>query len=226
MENKEFLIDCYNQFIEKLKNENVDPVYINDVKSLFLNINVRDVGQLYVEVGPMFSSKTTRATITASNYAVFNKKTLYVNFENDNRDTTGGDNKKFSCHNPSLIYLNDSVDTIKVKELENISEEYDCYILDECQFYSDLYEICLKLINLKKIIHVYGLCGTFNKQLFGEIYRLLPISDSFVKINSKCSLCNYNNDAPFTKRLTNSEEIISIGGDNEYMSTCRFHHSN
>lgn len=78
--------------------------------------------------------------------------------------------------------------------------------------------------------------GDSNRQKWGEILDLIPLSDSAEKMSATCEYClqelkqiNFKGNvdtikAPFTKRLVESKEQKFVGGKNEYVPVCRYHY--
>lgn len=185
------------------------------------------VGYLKVRCGPMFSKKSTFALNDACDQSTFGKTVLFVNHAFDIREIDGGDGETFSSHNDLLTKLPDKVDGIKLNNLSDLKDNYnnyDCYVIDEAQFFNDLRDTILWLLQHGKYIYVYSLDGDSNMNPFGQVHMLLSLADDFKKILAKCERCNYEKDAPFTKKITrekSSDGNILIGGSNEYSARCR-----
>lgn len=88
--------------------------------------------------------------------------------------------------------------------------EYDVVAIDEGQFYPDIVEFCEDLANLGVIVMVAALDGTFQRKPFGNIINLLPVAEKVTKLTAVCVYCS--NEASFTQRVIESEEIELIGG--------------
>ena len=56
---------------------------------------------------------------------------------------------------------------------------------------------------------------------FGDILDLIPIADNINFLKSICNKCNSIKEAPFTMRITNNTEQISVGSNEEYLAVCR-----
>lgn len=111
--------------------------------------------------------------------------------------------------------------------------------IDEVQFF-ELEDLVLTVklwISLGKHIICSGLDGDSNMNTFGHIAALLPISDSFIKLNAICDVCKMHlsiagekitplnqTPAPFTKKIIQNDDLIDIGGSDKYLSVCRKHH--
>jgi thymidine kinase len=116
---------------------------------------------------------------------------------------------------------NDMIDCIKIKnlyDLDNISD-YDTFLIDEAQFFSDLYTFVLELCEThNKNVYVYGLDGDSDRTTFGEIYKLYSVCDSIKKLYATCFDCKKDN-ACFSYRLSEKKEQILIS--NDYIPLCR-----
>lgn len=111
---------------------------------------------------------------------------------------------------------------LKTSSLEDVKEKakgYDVVAIDEGQFYSDIVEFCEELANSGVIVMVAALDGTFQRKPFGNIINLLPVAEKVTKLTAVCVHCS--NEAAFTQRVIESEEIELIGGEESYKPVCR-----
>ena len=182
-------------------------------------------GRLELIIGNMFSGKSTELIRRINREKSINKKILVINFADDNRYATNS----ISTHDQT------KVNCLKLLKLEDFNKQliaqYDSFFIDEGQFFPDLYKFVINLVdNNKKHVVVSGLDGDFNRNLFGDIIKLIPICDSVDKLHAYCNKCNNGNIAPFTKRLNGTNgtggSIIDIGGSNKYIPVCRYHFLN
>ena len=98
------------------------------------------------------------------------------------------------------------------------------FIINEGQFFEDLYEVVDILVNkYNKIVYVGGLDGDYKMKKFGNILDLIPICDSVEKLTAICSSCK--STAAFTKRITEEDEQLLIGSSDKYIPVCRKCHS-
>jgi len=174
-------------------------------------------GYLGLIVGPMFSGKTTRIIELYYQYKNEGKNVLVVNYDADRRYH----DSMLSTHDRVMIpclftdRLFDLVNTVN-----GDYESADVILINEGQFFPDLYTSVLSMIEVsKKTVHVCGLDGDFRREKFGEILDLLPISDSITKLTSKCANgCSF--PALFSHRISNEKEKVLIGSD-IYLPLCR-----
>ena len=167
-------------------------------------------------IGPMFSGKTTELLRVAKRLKSINNKVLLLNYSEDTRYSNTAmvthDNEGLPCefvNNLTKI----SIDTIC---------EYDVICINEGQFFANLVKFCMQCLKMNKSVYVCGLDGDFKQEKFGEILDLIPKCDTIIKLHSYCSICKNGTFAPFTKRITNSNEQKLIG-TNEYIPVCRRH---
>jgi thymidine kinase len=93
-------------------------------------------------------------------------------------------------------------------------------LINEGQFFDDLYEFVERYIQENKQIYVCGLDGDFEKKKFGQILDIIPLSDKVTKLTSLCGICKNGTKAIFSKRLTHETKQTVIGIDN-YIPVCR-----
>ncbi|MAR51090.1 MAG: hypothetical protein CML42_08190 [Rhodobacteraceae bacterium] len=171
-------------------------------------------GYLEVILGPMFSGKTTELIRIRNRYKHSNIKCCIINHSLDDRyqeeyHMVSHDQCKVPC-----IY------TTNLQEIMNLMLDNDIILINEGQFFNDVFDIVKKLINkYKKIVYVCGLDGDYKQKKFGQILDLIPISDNVKKLKGICFQCKIN-DSIFTHRISKEEEQIVVGVDN-YSSLCR-----
>tara|TARA_B100000530_G_scaffold329766_1_gene272199 strand:- start:640 stop:1440 length:801 start_codon:yes stop_codon:yes gene_type:complete len=112
--------------------------------------------------------------------------------------------------------------------MDNIAHNYDVIGIDEGQFFGDVVEFCDRWANKGKVVICAALDGTYERKMFNDILKLVPIAESVDKLTSVCAMCS--KDASFTLRCfnnsTNSEEgeeepVELIGGADMYKAACR-----
>lgn len=172
-------------------------------------------GRLELIIGNMFSGKSTELIRRINKEKSINKSILVINYIDDNRYS----NNSISTH--------DSLQ-VKCKKVKNLSEivnlDYDSFFIDEGQFFTDLYEFVYNLVeSLGKHVVVSGLDGDSNRNLFGDIIKLIPICDRVNKLTAYCNKCNDGTIGPFTKKINGGSVILDIGGSDKYIPVCRKH---
>lgn len=178
-----------------------------------------DDAKLDLIIGPMFSGKTTKLLEVIHKLESENLKYLVVKPKIDDRY----DDKNFIVsHN--MIKKECQVLSDLNELLDTVDSEIKYILIDEGQFFPNLYKFvltCLELLNISVV--VTGLDGDYLRKPIGEILDLIPISDSVLKLKSKCQLCE--KPAIFTHRFVeNNNEQVLVGGSETYMPLCRCHY--
>lgn len=170
-------------------------------------------GRVEVIFGSMWSGKTTELLRRIRRYGAANKSCLVLKHSEDARyskeDTVTHDNQRF----PAV-----HAQTIK----EGIEQHPDAEVIgiDEGQFFSDLVEMCDRLANEGKIVIVAALDGNFKRKPFENTIGLIARADEIVKLHAVCMKCY--EPGVFTKRISEEEEEVVIGGKDKYMTLCRY----
>lgn len=88
---------------------------------------------------------------------------------------------------------------------------YDTVLVDEAQFFASLDGV----ESLAPNVVVAGLSGDYMRKPFGKILELIPLAD---KVTFLTALCECGNPAPFTKRISGEDQVISV--DSKYIPKC------
>jgi thymidine kinase len=98
--------------------------------------------------------------------------------------------------------------------------ETDVILINEGQFFPDLYDVVTDMLNAGKKIYISGLDGDFERKKFGYMLDLIPLCDKVTKLTSLCSLCKDGTPGIFSLRLTQEKQQMIVGVDN-YIPVCR-----
>ena len=171
-------------------------------------------GYLELILGPMFSGKTTRLVDIYNSEYSNNKNIKVINFSADTRYH----DSMLSTHDKVMIPCVFS-NTIGEVCQEPMICNYDIILINEGQFFPDLYESVVELVEThKKIVYICGLDGDFKRNKFGKLLDLIPLCDTVTKLSATCVSCN--KPAIFSKRLSTEEQQVIIGSSN-YSPMCR-----
>lgn len=186
-------------------------------------------GYLEVIIGPMFSGKTSRLVEI---YEQCQKCNINVSVINHVIDTRYGNNimSTHNGHNIPCIMTNNlkhiwtgEPETNGMFQILRDREKVyfsDVILINEAQFFDDLYEVVVNMLKNGKHVYVAGLDGDFQRQKFGQILDLIPMCDKVTKLSSFCGLCKNGTIGIFSKRLTNETEQTLVGVSN-YIPVCR-----
>ena len=178
-----------------------------------LNKN-NECGYLEIFIGPMFSGKTSKLIDLYKQYSFCNIPLAVINHSSDTRY----DDTMLSTHDKIMIPC---IQTSTLTRVTNEMDNVDVILINEGQFFEDLYDFVVDMLKFNKKIYVSGLDGDFKREKFGKILDLIPLCDKVTKMTSLCSLCKNGTPGLFSMRLTNEKEQMLIGSSN-YIPVCRF----
>lgn len=188
------------------------------------------MAHLKVIIGCMFSSKTSTILSEINRFKHITNKYLVINSVLDKQ-------RQFNKDKESIIETHDKnfSDAIMLNELNELktNEEYkkrydtaDIILIDEGQFYKDLYEFIrneLFIKDNKKVYIVAGLASDYKMEAIGDMIKLIPMADTILKLYAYCIYCKDTTLASFTSKLVNDDNQIVVGNSNIYVPTCRKH---
>lgn len=178
-----------------------------------LNKN-NECGYLEIFIGPMFSGKTSKIIDLYKQYSFCNIPLAVINHSSDTRY----DDTMLSTHDKIMIPC---IQTETLRRVTNEIAKVDVILINEGQFFEDLYDFVVDMLKMNKKIYVSGLDGDFKRTKFGKILDLIPLCDKVTKMTSLCSLCKNGTPGLFSMRLTNEKEQMLIGSSN-YIPVCRY----
>ena len=190
-------------------------------------------GYLEIIIGPMYASKTTRLVEIYKQCEFCNISVAVINHAIDNRYDeellSTHDQIKIPCIKTEKLFdvwiegnisLEDDIKHIpRIKDKLKLSTS-DVILINEGQFFPDLFDFVNRLLKEGKKIYVCGLDGDFERKKFGQILDLIPLCDKVHKLSSLCSLCKDGTHGIFSMRLTSEKEQTVVGSD-IYIPVCR-----
>jgi len=192
-------------------------------------------GYLEIILGPMYASKTTRLVEIYNQCRFCDIPVVAINHNIDNRydqqsTIVTHDQAKIPCIKTNSLknIWNPDIEVFSDKTINGSQDSISCLItknsnvilINEGQFFDDLYEVVNDMINNGKRVYVCGLDGDFERKKFGQILDLIPLCDKVTKLTSLCSKCKNGTPGIFSMRLTNEKEQTIIGSSN-YIPVCR-----
>ena len=189
----------------------------------------QSTASLELFLGPMYSGKTSKLLEIYKQCSFCNIPVAVINHCADTR------------YHESMLSTHDKVmiPCIQTKKLSDIWNNIDInqtftnnaskhiklrtaevILINEGQFFDDLYSCVNDMLLEKKKVYVAGLDGDFERNRFGQILDLIPICDSVTKFKSLCSICKNGAPGIFSLRLTKEKQQTLIGSDN-YIPVCR-----
>jgi len=190
-----------------------------------------NTGYLEIILGPMYASKSTRLVDIYKQCKFCNIPVTVINHSIDNRYDeellSTHDKVKIPCIKTekltdvwvSNLHFNNFENMPRIKDKLEIAKS-DVILINEGQFFPDLYNVVVDMLKYNKKIYVCGLDGDFERKKFGAILDLIPLCDKVTKLSSLCSQCKDGTPGIFSMRLTNETEQTIVGSDN-YIPVCR-----
>jgi thymidine kinase len=195
-----------------------------------MTTSIMSSGYLEIIIGPMFASKTSTLLEIYKQCKFCNIPVSIINHTSDTRyhDTMISTHDKIMAPCLQANKLKDIWKNEDFIESKNNSDNYshilinlsDVILINEGQFFSDLYEVVIDMLKYNKKIYVCGLDGDFERKKFGQILDLIPLCDKVRKLTSLCSLCKDGTAGIFSMRLTDDKEQTIVGSNN-YIPVCR-----
>jgi thymidine kinase len=71
--------------------------------------------------------------------------------------------------------------------------------------------------------------GCAEKELFGDLYKLIPHVDDIVFLTAFCKQCEEEtgdnfSEAIFSKKIISNDKTVEVGAENLYRAVCRKHY--
>jgi len=184
----------------------------------------------YLEIitGPMFSGKTSKLLEIYKQCKFCNIGVAVINHSLDKRyhDSmlSTHDNTMIPCIQTDKIsnvwFYENLEKTIEIRNEYMKLRSADVILINEAQFFEDLYLCVRDMLLQNKKVFIAGLDGDFERKKFGQVLDLFPLCDKITKLTSLCSLCKNGEVGIFSMRLNNNKEQMLIGSDN-YIPVCR-----
>jgi thymidine kinase len=191
-------------------------------------------GYLELFVGPMFSGKTSKLLEIFKQYKFCNVPIAVINHSADKRYHES----MLSSHDKVMIPCIQTGELMPLWNYSSLEGTFDkecemhlvlhkaqVILINEGQFFDDLYPCVLQMLNENKKVYIAGLDGDFERKKFGSLLDLIPLCDKVTKLISLCSICKNGTPGIFSLRLTQEKQQMLIGSDN-YIPVCRHCYEN
>lgn len=166
--------------------------------------------------GPMYSGKTTQLIGYAIRAMYAKKNVIMIKFSGDTRYD---DDDIVTHNNIKLDSKFDNVSTIVLDkdELNKLVFQNNSYIfIDEGQFFDDI-DIIVKEWAKTNHVYIAALNSDYNAIPWNSISNIGPVEH----IDNLSAICDCTSEAHFTKKITNNNDRIVIGGTETYVAVCR-----
>lgn len=180
------------------------------------------MGHLSLIIGCMFAQKTTELLRRVRRYQSIGYRVLVVNYV---ADTRYGQNR-IASHDKEF---ESAICVDRLSSLEELvcSGEYQVVVIDEGQFFPDLFENVTSWADQMNIhIVVSGLDGTSDRTPFGDMLRLIPHAEEVERLTAFCAVCRDGTIGTYSQYLngSKSDQSVAVGGAESYRPVCRKHY--
>lgn len=170
------------------------------------------MGKLTMNVGPMFSGKTTALQQQGEKHIRHGHKVIFLKYLNDTRYSKN----YIVSHNGVSVKAKNILDTIYIEEVLSA----DIILIDEVQFLPiSIIDEVWRLLAKGKTIYCSGLDMDFRGKGFETTMELLAIADKVNKFSSVCKCCGA--DATMSSKKVDDNQIVDLGAEEKYFPTCR-----
>lgn len=176
----------------------------------------------------MNAGKSTTLLQSSYNYQERGMNTLVYTAAIDDRFGVGKVSSRIGISQVANLF---NVDTNLFQEIKiaNTEKTLHCILIDEAQFLtkSQVYQLTDVVDKLKIPVLCYGLKTDFQSELFEGSRYLLAWADELEELKT---ICDCGRKALFVVRLNEKGEAIKdgeqiqIGGNDKYLSVCRYHY--
>lgn len=176
-------------------------------------------GKFVVNVGSMFSGKTTELLRQGKRHLLAKENVLYIKPEIDTRYS----NTKVVSHDGDVSdYTATAVLPVNVLLFDVPEvEDADVILVDEIQFFTeDIADQLNTLATEGKIVYASGLDLTFQREPFKTTMLAMAYADTVNKFKAVCSRCGEDAYISAFKETFNGS-VIELGADDKYTPLCR-----
>lgn len=168
-----------------------------------------------VFTGPMFGGKTTKLLASLERYKYQKKKVILFKPWIDERYSKENvvTHKGQQCLS-SLVSSGEEI----VKK----SERYDVIAVDEAFMIPGVAKALIEVFTSGKSVLVSSLQLSSEPSPFEEMKDIMPYATHVEVCPAVCSMCDA--DAYYTRRKTDSTDVVEVGGSESYEPLCFYHY--
>ncbi|MCQ9121367.1 thymidine kinase [Rodentibacter pneumotropicus] len=186
------------------------------------------MAKLYFYYSTMNAGKSTTLLQSSYNYRERNMNTLVYTAAIDDRFGVGKVTSRIGISQEASLF-NAGTDLFHEISQHLQQEKIHCVLIDEAQFLTkpQVYQLSNVVDKLDIPVLCYGLRTDFQAELFEGSKYLLAWADQLEELKT---ICYCGRKANFVLRLTEDGEVvkegeqIQIGGNDTYLSVCRYHY--
>jgi thymidine kinase len=169
-------------------------------------------------VGPVCSGKSAELIRRIDRYSIAGYNLLIAKPKVDTRSKNVESRNGSSITCIELENAYDIIDEILSLSFDS-DRETQIIAFDEAQFFKDLYPVVKDLLLKEYKVLVSALDSDFYGNPFGDITKLITLSDDVTKVTAVCMSCKADN-AIFSQKLKRGGSQIEIGNLELYQPRC------
>ncbi|VEI77438.1 Thymidine kinase [Mannheimia haemolytica] len=186
------------------------------------------MAKLYFYYSSMNAGKSTTLLQSSYNYQERGMNTLVYTAAIDDRFGVGKVSSRIGISQEAQLFTSDTNLFAEISALHT-RKALHCILIDEAQFLTktQVYQLSDVVDKLKIPVLCYGLRTDFQAELFEGSKYLLAWADELEELKT---ICDCGKKAHFVVRLNEKGEAIKdgeqiqIGGNDKYLSVCRYHY--
>jgi len=189
------------------------------------HLKLNSDAELVVIYGPMFAGKTTKL-IEFYDKHKNSDNCIALNYALDTRFCEEDKSKK-KKRQKIISHDGMSIDSYFITDLGEFTRTHskildvEYVFINEAQFFPNLLKNVLFIKNILGInVILCGLDLDYRRQPFGELLDLLPYATETHKLSGLCAVKGCRNRSLYSQRLVTSDELVLIGGTDEYIPIC------
>lgn len=186
------------------------------------------MAKLYFYYSAMNAGKSTLMLQAAYNYRERNQEAIILVPSVNTRDRYGEITSRIGLKAPAIMISNNENIFNLIKQEKSKIKNLACILVDEAQFLSkeQVFQLSYIVDELNLPVLCYGLRSDFKGEPFPGSMYLLALADHLIELKTIChcgrkATMNMRID-PAGKAIKEGEQVL-IGGNDKYISTCRYH---
>lgn len=169
-------------------------------------------------VGPVCSGKSGELIRRVDRQNIAGYNVLLIKPELDTRTSSIKSRNGSELKCITLQKAKDVFDVL-INESVDKNKSIDIIAFDEGQFFEGLYDIVKTLVKQEYKVYVSALDTDFNGNPFGDIPKLLTLSDSVTKLTAVCMGCG-SDHAIYSQKLKKGGDTVEVGDLELYHPRC------
>lgn len=178
------------------------------------------IGKFTINVGSMFSGKTTELLRQGKRYEFAGKRAVFFKPAADLRYSEA----EIASHDDNKItaYVVNGLSTQIVFTVQDLEPPVDAVLIDELQLFDDsIISVIDHLLRMGINVHASGLDMDRYGKPFGSVPYLMAIADVVNKLHAICSKCGDDAWISHAKFHDKLDSQVVVGGADLYEPLCR-----